>query len=224
MNTANNTQREPSEVELLLPWYAAGTLEPHETRQVEAALASDPELARRYEWVREEFAQEKSIGDAAGGPSPGDLNTLFAKIDASPARRVQPSATIGSRVVEFLAGLSPRTLAWSATAAALAIVLQAGVLAAVILQQSPATYGTASAPAIALGDGSYVLIRFRPEASAADIASFLDANKLSIVGGPSGGQIFQVRVAAKKLANADLARIVNTLQNDKVVAFVATTN
>ncbi len=224
MNTANNTQREPSEVELLLPWYAAGTLEPHETRQVEAALASDPELARRYEWVREEFAQEKSIGDAAGEPSPGDLNTLFAKIDASPARRVQPSATIGSRVVEFLAGLSPRTLAWSATAAALAIVLQAGVLAAVILLQSPATYGTASAPAIALGDGSYVLIRFRPEASAADIASFLDTNKLSIVGGPSGGQIFQVRVAAKKLANADLARIVNTLQNDKVVAFVATTN
>ena len=67
MNTANRIQREPSEIELLLPWYAAGTLEPHETQQVEAALASDPELARRYEWVREEFAQENPLAMLRAG-------------------------------------------------------------------------------------------------------------------------------------------------------------
>ncbi len=83
------TPGEPSEIELLLPWYAAGTLDPDEMRQVEAALASDPELASRYEWVRAEFAQETAIGDAAGEPSPGDVRTLFAKIDALPARRSQ---------------------------------------------------------------------------------------------------------------------------------------
>ena len=224
MTSADNTRREPSEVELLLPWYAAGTLDPSEMRQVEAALASDRELAGRYEWVRAEFAQETWLGDAAGEPSPSDLKTLFAKIDAVPARRVRPSATLGARFAEFLAGLSPRTLAFAAAAAALVIALQAGVLTGFILAQSPASYGTASAPATALGDGSYVLMRFQPQASAADIANFLDANKLSIVGGPSGGQIFQVRVAAAKLAKADLARIVGTLQSDKVVAFVAITN
>ena len=58
----------PSEIELLLPWYAAGTLDVAEARQVEAALAADPELAARYEWVRAEFAQETAIGDAAGDP------------------------------------------------------------------------------------------------------------------------------------------------------------
>ena len=40
MNAANNTPRsspnEPSEIELLLPWYAAGTLDRREAAQVEA--------------------------------------------------------------------------------------------------------------------------------------------------------------------------------------------
>ncbi len=227
MTTADNTahQREPSEIELLLPWYAAGTLDQSEMRQVEAALASDPELARRYEWVRAEFAQETSIGEAVGEPSPGDVRTLFGKIDALPARRPNPSMNFSARIAAFLTSLSPQTLAWSAAAAALVIMLQAGVLAGFVFQaKSQGGYQTASAPSAALGDGSYVLIRFQPQATAADIANFLAANKLSIVGGPSGGQLFQVRVAPTKLAKADLTRIVNTLQNDKVVGFIAMTD
>ena len=184
----------------------------------------DPELASRYEWVRSEFAQETSIGDAAGEPSSAD-STLFAKIDAMPARRTSPSASLSDRIAEFLASLSPRALGWSAMAAALAIVLQAGLLAGFVFKtKSQGSYQTASAPATAPGDGSYVLIRFQPEATAADIASFLEANKLSIVSGPAGGQLYQVRVAPTKLSQADLTRIVNTLQNDKVVGFIAATN
>jgi anti-sigma factor RsiW len=232
MTAANNStpdgtarDREPSEIELLLPWYAAGTLDPDETRQVEAALARDPELASRYEWVSAELAQETAIGEAAGEPSPGDVRTLFAKIDALPARRTNPSAGLSARIAEFLTSLSPRTLAWSAAAAALIIMLQAGLLAGFVFQtKSQGGYQTASAPTTAPGEGSYVLIRFQPQATAADIGSFLEANKLSIVSGPAGGQLFQVRVAPTKLSQADLTRIVNTLQNDKVVGFIAATN
>jgi anti-sigma factor RsiW len=228
MTAANNTtthEREPSEIELLLPWYAAGTLDPDETRQVEAALARDPELASRYEWVRAEFAQETSIGEAAGEPSPGDARTLFAKIDALPVRRTSPSGGLSARIAEFLTSLSPRTLAWSAAAAALVIMLQAGLLAGFVFQtKSQGGYQTASAPATAPTEGSYVLIRFQPQATAADISAFLETNKLSIVSGPAGGQLFQVRVAPKKLSQADLARIVTTLQNDEVVGFIAATN
>ena len=67
---------EPSEVELLLPWHAAGTLGPQERQLVEAALADDPELASHYEWVRSEFAQETSIGDAAGALPQRCANTV----------------------------------------------------------------------------------------------------------------------------------------------------
>jgi anti-sigma factor RsiW len=223
MTNANKaTPGEPSEVELLLPWHAAGTLDPNEMKEVEAALASDPELAARYEWARAEFAQETAIGDAAGEPSPADVKTLFAKIDASPARRRQTASSLSERIAEFLASLSPRTLGWSAMAAALAIVLQAAVLGGIAFHEKmPGSYQTASVPQAAPGDGSYVLIRFTPQATAADIATFLEANELSIVSGPSGGQLYQVRVASKKLSSDELPRVIGRLQKDKVVGFIA---
>jgi anti-sigma factor RsiW len=217
-------QSEPSEIELLLPWYAAGTLDARESQQVEAALANDPELAARYEWVRAELAQETHVSDAAGEPSGRDVKTLFAKIDALPAPRSRSSIDLGARIAEFLASLSPRTLAWSAMAAALAIVLQAGFLAGFVLKEkSPGGYETASAPANVSGDGSYVLMRFQPQATAADVANFLETNKLSIVGGPSTGGLYRVRVAPTKLAKTDLTRLLATLQDNKVVGFIAVT-
>jgi anti-sigma-K factor RskA len=228
MNTTKSTakEREPSEIEMLLPWYAAGTLDAAEARQVEAALAADPELAQRYEWVRTEFAQETSINAAAGEPSADDVKTLFAKIDAlpAPARRPAASSGLAQRVAEFLASLSPRTLAWSAMAASLAIVLQAGLIAGIAYKESTGGYQTASVPANTAGDGAYVLMRFQPQASAGDIAAFMETNKLSIVGGPFGGALYRVRVAPTKLSKDDLARIVMTLQSDKVVGFIAATD
>jgi anti-sigma factor RsiW len=223
MTNANNaTPGEPSEVELLLPWYAAGTLEPDESKEVEAALARDPELASRYEWVRSEFAGETAIGEAAGEPSPADIKTLFARIDALPARRGQTASGLSERIAEFLASLSPRTLGWSAMAVALAIVLQAVVLGGIAFHdKAPGGYQTASMPSAAPGDGSYVLIRFTPQATAEDISTFLQANDLSIVGGPSGGQLYQVRIAPKKLPDDELPRVMRRLQKDKVVGFIA---
>jgi hypothetical protein len=227
MNAANN-EREPSEIELLLPWYAAGTLGRREAQQVEAALANDLDLASRYEWVRAEIAEETSINEEAGEPSDRDVKALFAKIDALPVRRpgasTAPSINLGARIAEFFAALSPRTLAWSAMAAALAIVLQAGLIAGIVFKEkSPGGYETASAPASVSGDGAYVLIRFQPQVNAAEIASFLEANKLSIVEGPFGGQLYRVRVATTKLAKAELTDIVKRLQDDKVVGFIAMT-
>ena len=111
MNAAK--QSEPSEIELLLPWYAAGTLHPRKSQQVERALANDPELAARYEWVRAELEQETHVSEAAGEPSGRDVKTLFAKIDALPARRPrrQPqSSSFGARIAEFLA--SSRRARW----------------------------------------------------------------------------------------------------------------
>jgi hypothetical protein len=222
MTNANQTKPGmPSEIELLLPWYAAGTLDPDEMKQVEAALARDPDLASRYEWVRAEFAEETAIGDAAGAPSPADIKTLFAKIDALPAPRRDSSPGLSERIAEFLASLSPRTLGWSAMAAALAIVLQAAVLGSIALhEKAPGSYQTASVPSTEPAEGSYVLIRFTPDATAADISAFLEANNLSIVAGPSGGQLYQVRVGSKKLPNDELPHVIYRLKKDKVVGFI----
>jgi len=231
-DAANNkaaSDREPSEIELLLPWYAAGTLDRRESAEVEAALADNPELARRLEWVRAEFAQEIYINEEAASPPDNDVKALFARIDALPARRPAistiASTSLADRIAEFFAALSPRTLAWSAMAAGLAIVLQAGVIAGIAFKEkSLGGYETASAPASTPSEGAYALIRFQPQATAADIASYLAANKLSIVEGPSGGQIYRVRVAPTKLAKPELTDIVKKLQDDKVIGFIAVTD
>ncbi len=219
MNTADND--EPSEIEGRLPWHAAGTLGHRDTQRVEAALASDPELARRYELVREELAQTIHLNETLGAPSPRAMAALFAKIEAEPARNKAASINLGARIQAFFASLSPRTLAWSASAAALAILLQAGLIAGIMLKEKNAGgYETASAPTNVAGAGAYALIRFQPQASAADITNFLETNKLSMSGGPSAGGLYRVRIAATKLPKADLDRIVKTLREDKVVGFI----
>jgi hypothetical protein len=193
-------------------------------QRVEAALAHDPELARRYELVREELAQTIHLNETLGAPSPRAMTTLFAKIDAEPARRLSASTDLGARIREFFAALSPRTLAWSASAAALAIVLQAGLIAGLVIKEKGASgYETASAPTVFAGEGTYAFIRFQPQASATDITRFLATNKFSLAGGPSAGGLYRVRIATAKLAKPDIDRIVKTSQQDKVVGFIAAT-
>ncbi|MBI4367650.1 MAG: hypothetical protein HY543_12615 [Deltaproteobacteria bacterium] len=222
MNTLN--EQAHSELEELLPWHAAGTLSRRDAQRVEAALARDPELARRYALVRAEFSETIHLNETLGAPSAHATEKLFAKIDAEPARRQAVSLNLGARVAEFFASLSPRTLAWSASAAALAILLQAGLIAGITIKdKSAGGYQTASAPSSDPGVGAFTLIRFAPQATQDDVTKFLSANKLSIASGPMAGGLYKVRVALTGLPKTDLAAIVKKLQEDKVVTFIATT-
>ena len=207
---------ERQEIEELLPWHAAGTLSRRDAQRVEEALARDPELARRYALVREELGETISLNETLGAPSARALENLFAKIDAEPARQPTTSLNLGGRIGEFLAGLSPRTLAWSATAAALAIVVQARFLADIMLKE---TKRTGTDP----GVGAFALIRFAPQASSDDVTKFLETNKPSIAAGPMAGGLYKVRVAVTGIPKGELANIVKKLQQDKVVGFIATT-
>ena len=139
MNAMKQEAPERQEIEELLPWHAAGTLSRRDAQRVEDALANDPELARRYALVREELGETIHLNETLGAPSARALEKLFAKIDAEPARRQAQSLNLGSRIGEFFASLSPRTLAWSASAAAMAILLQAGLLADIMLKETKTT-------------------------------------------------------------------------------------
>jgi hypothetical protein len=217
-------RQEIQEIEELLPWHAAGTLSRRDAQRVEQALARDPELARRYALVRDELGETIHLNETLGAPSARALEKLFAKIDAEPARR-QASLNLGNRISEFFASLTPRTLALASGAAALAILVQAGFIAGVMLNETKTGgYQTASAPATAPDAGTFALIRFAPQASADEITKFLEANKLSIASGPMAGGLYKVRVAVTGIPKGELARIVKKLQDDKVVGFIATTD
>jgi putative zinc finger protein len=223
MNAMKQEAPECQEIEELLPWHAAGTLSRRDAQRVEDALANDPELARRYALVREEFGETIHLNETLGAPSAHALEKLFAKIDAEPERRQAVSLNLGSRIGEFFASLSPRTLAWSASAAAIAILLQAGLLADIMMKETKTGYETASAPTTDPGVGAFTLIRFAPQASSDDITKFLEANKLSIAAGPMAGGLYKVRVAVTGIPKGELANIVKKLQQDKVVGFIAAT-
>jgi len=223
MNTKNKEAH--SEIEELLPWHAAGTLSRSDARRVEDALTRDPELARRYALVRDELGETIVLNETLGAPSAHAMEKLFAKIDAEPARRQAMSRNLGTRVVEFFASLSPRTLAFAGSAAVFAILLQAGIIASVMLTETKTSgYETASAPSNPpAGEGAFTLIRFAPQATQDDVTKFLAANRLSIASGPIAGGIYKVRVAVTGLPKAELAEIVKKLQGDKVVGFIAIT-
>ena len=130
-----------------------------DARRVEEVLERDPELARRYALVREELGETIHLNETLGAPSPRAMEKLFAEIDAEPARRQTTPLNFGNRISEFFASLSPRTLAWSASAAAVAILLQAGLIAGIMLNESKMSgYQTASAPATDPGVGAFNLI------------------------------------------------------------------
>jgi anti-sigma factor RsiW len=223
MNTTNKEMH--SDIEELLPWHAAGTLSRRDTQRVEEALARDPELARRYALVREELGETILLNETLGAPSAHAMEKLFAKIDAEPARKPAMSLNLGARVSEFFASLTPRTLAWSASAAAIAILLQAGLIAGIVLKDygTGGGYETASAPTTNPDVGAFTIIRFAPQASSDDITKFLEANKLQVAAGPMAGGLYKVRVSMTGLPKGELARVVKKLQEDKVVGFIATT-
>src|SRR5256885_6834876 len=135
---------EPSEIEMLLPWHAAGTLNARDARRVDEALARDPELAKQYAVIREEYAETIHLNESLGAPSVRAMQKLFDAIDGEPVRKPSVTSRIATRIAEFFGKLSPRTMAWSAGAAALALLLQAGVIGTVLMKNQGSSFQTAS--------------------------------------------------------------------------------
>jgi hypothetical protein len=224
-------EQEPSEIEMLLPWHAAGTLNARDARRVDEALARDPELARQYAVIREEYAETIHLNESLGAPSARAMQKLFAAIDGEPARHPHGSfnLSISSRIAGFLATLSPRTLAWSASLGALVLLLQAGVIGAVLVKNQTASFQTASSSTNepvtrALGPDAppRALVRFALDARVADIALLLDSYQASIVDGAKGG-MFRLQFGNKAMTKDEIAALMSKLQNEKIVSLAVAT-
>jgi hypothetical protein len=222
MNTINK-EPERQELEMLLPWHATGTLSRRDSDRIERALAADEELARRYALVREELAETIYLNESLGAPSARAMDKLFAAIEAEEARspRRRPSFDLAQRISEFLAGFTPRTLAWAAGVAVVALVAQAAVIAAVMIKDEGAPAGPKLA---SINRGSFAVVRFAPQATATEITNFLGAYKASLVEGPlkAGGGLYRIRLAENPLPPSDVGKIVRQMQEEsRIVGFIA---
>ena len=215
MNATMKNAPEREEIESLLPWYAAGTLSRRDTARVQDALANDAELARRFEMVREELGETIIVNESLGAPSARAMKALFEKIDAEPARKPAVSFNLMGRLSEFMSSFTPRTLAYAGGVAVLALVLQAGVITNLVSERSGQAPGLASAPITAPVQGVQAMVRFAPQASAAEITAFLSANNAMVIGSTADGN-FRLLVPGK----GDASEIVKKLSANKVVSSV----
>ncbi len=68
-----------------------------DARRVEEALARDPELAKQYAVIREEYAETIDLNESLGAPSARAMQKLFAAIDGEPARKPSTSRSVSAR-------------------------------------------------------------------------------------------------------------------------------
>lgn len=217
MTTMSEKADDRQEIESLLPWHAAGTLSRRDAERVERALAGDRELARRFDLVREELAETIVLNESLGAPSARALEKLFAAIDAEGAmiRKSTFAFDLRTRVSEFFAGFAPRTLALAGGAAALVILLQAGVIGGMLLQNSDQSSKLASANETVPVDSIYLYINFVPQVSTDEVTKFLRAHDAKIVDGPKGPGTYVVRFNANGTPKQETARVMQEMQQSR---------
>jgi len=222
-------EREPSELELLLPWHAAGTLNARDSRKVDEALARDPELARQYAVIREEYAETIDLNESLGAPSGRAMQKLFASIDAEPVRRSRSSVSLASRLAGLFASLSPRAVAWSAGIGALALIVQAGIIGTMLTHRQPLPFQTASlnnnetiTRDLGAATPLRALVRFAPDARLADVTALLDKYHASIIGNAQGGML-RVQFADTGMSKDEFSGLLGRLQGEKIVGLAVAT-
>jgi hypothetical protein len=213
----------PDEAERLLPWRATGRLSPADRATLDALPG--PELARRLAFAEEERAATAALIADLPEPSAAARAALFARIGAldaqKPEQRVTPTRAAGregplDRLAAWLAGLSPRALGLAAAAAALVVAVQAGALVAALVGGGT-RYEVASAPGPGTSAGTFALVAFAPEATAARIDALLAARGATIVDGPRPGGLYRVRIAASLLAPAERDAALDALRASGIV-------
>jgi hypothetical protein len=148
------------------------------------------------------------------------MDRLMAAIDSeAPAvRKPGLARAVAGRFATFIGGLSPRTLAAVAAGAVVAIAVP-GVMLRDMIHKPAATYQTASVGQVTYrGIGTFAIVRFARQASAAEIAKFLEKYQAALVEGPEPGGLYRVRLAMTTLAKDEYSRIVAHMRQERIVA------
>jgi anti-sigma-K factor RskA len=222
MMSLNREAPERQDIEALLPWHAAGTLSRRDSDRVEQALASDRELARRYELVREELNETIHLNETLGAPSARAMEKLFSAIDAEAPVVKKASFNVMGRLVELMSSFSPRTLAYAGTAAAIVLMVQAAVLTTMVVHNQS---GSGSIKLASHDTGQRAVVRFSANASLSDVTRFLDVNHAAVVQGPIRGGLYEIQLASSPMPEGDFTRAIQRMKTEsRIVEFIAIKN
>jgi len=214
------------EIEMLIPWYVTGRIDDADRERVERYLEDHPEVRDQLALVREEIAGSGALAEELGAPRAGALGRLLADIEAADgpaiARAQAPSLT--ERLTAWLPVFNSPALQMAGIAAAVLIVAQAVVIGALVGgRDGGAQYETASDGGETIAQpGTRLLVAFSPTATAKAITALLSEKDATIVSGPKGSGLFEVRISDKQLSEAEIERAISDLKaRSDIVAFAA---
>jgi hypothetical protein len=221
MNDLKPSDRE--EIELLLPWYANGTLDEETARRVAEAVARDERLAGSLKHILEDAEATRAVADLQ--PLPDGMEARFRAALAaerrSAAMMVQrdksPRPHWWERVGQWL---TPPRLAFAATVAGLVIAIQAAALALLMLGSIPGGEGhrvASEGPAPGPVAGPEFLVQPEQTAGIAEISAFLEELDGRIVDGPLPGGLLRLRFAGADAADAETIEAALTNRTDLFV-------
>jgi anti-sigma factor RsiW len=186
-------------VQRLLPWYLTGRLETNEHDAVETHLAACPEC--RAELETERHWQLLQPGHGAQVDVEDGWARMRARLGAGePAQAPQVTSPRGRAGRPW--HLGARSRAWAAPA-----VLSVGLAAAIVATLRPApsavpVLGDFHALAAPAEQGATAVVRFRPDATEAQIRQGLKDSGARLVDGPTVSDAYVVRVPRDRYAAA----------------------
>jgi hypothetical protein len=201
------------EMETLLPFYLNGTLEGAELAALEDWLATDPAAPAALEAVEAELSGT-TAGNEAIRP-PADALSRFVEALNAEAGPERGTGAASSNIVSLWSRVRavPAGVGWAVAAALLALV---------VVQQVKAPVGGGEGGFEVAGADSdlarapFALVRFKPDATMADIAAFLSDNGLKIVTGPNADGVFRIALPARTAADYD--RLLDTIAGQPFVS------
>lgn len=206
------TDEVPDDIELLLPWYQAGTLAVEDQRRVETFLADHPDLNVQKSLIDEEMDLVRSTNEMLPMPGREGLANLMTQVESETPTGKVKSAEEGAEegIVARCLGLifpAPVTALRAGLAACLLLIaVQVGALFYVSQDQNDG-FTTASGPQDVMSGTPDVLVAFQANASIDDVGALLASIDATIVDGPKAGGIFGLRLSGGAEDEAALATL-----------------
>lgn len=227
--TYDNEEREPrwserEEIEMLLPWYATGTLDPADNERVARFIEAHPDLGTQLRLIEEERVSTVQVNEQAGAM------TQTLKVDKL-NRRGAAGAPVPSLLHSFLDRMSGMLSAPSrgvvrfAAVALLAVVIgQAVTIGWLVTGGGTDGYNLASG-STAPDDGTFALAQIKADASFLEISADLQRLRVTIADGPNAAGFVTLRIGPADLSTAESrAAIANIGAESDVITLIVPKN
>jgi len=210
MNAQSLEDAEREEIEMLLPWYVTGRLDPADLVRVEAYLAAHPHVARQLDLARSERDETVAANEALGFPPAAATERLMATLPAARPGWAALRAVKGAlqQVGDLFVAPTANAVRWAAVAAAVLLAVQAVAIVTLTSERS-GTYQTASGGQA--GGGIAVLVTFADDAKATAISQLLSELDASVVDGPKAGGVYKIRLRTEDRSQAAREALVRRL-------------